>query len=139
MKRLLITAAFLAMASTAHAQMGRGPDLDLDKDGKVTLAEFKKVQADSMLGRLDGDKDGRITKAESKSMEALAARFGGAKAASRIAEMWSKGDANKDGALSRAELDAGSKRRFDQVDANRDGWLSKDELATMRQNRGRAG
>ena len=139
MKRLLITAVFLAMAGAAQAQMGGAPDPDLDKDGKVTLAEFKKVQADSMLGRLDADKDGKITKAESKPIEDLAARFGGAKAKARIAEMWSKGDTNKDGALTRAELDAGSKRRFDQGDTNHDGWLSKEELSTMRQNRGRDG
>jgi Ca2+-binding EF-hand superfamily protein len=139
MKRLLITAAFLAMAGSAHAQMGRGPDPDLDHDGKVTLAEFKKVQAEAMLSRLDADKDGKITKAESKPMEDLAARFGGAKATAHIAEMWSKGDTNKDAALSRAELDAGSKRRFDAGDTNHDGWLSKDELSTMGQNRGRGG
>lgn len=139
MKHLLITVGFLAVASSAQAQMGRGPNPDLDGDGKVTFAEFKKVQADTMLGRLDSDKDGRITKAESKPMEDMVARFGGAKASARISEMWSKGDANKDGALSRAELDTGSKRRFDVGDANRDGWLSKDELATMRKNRGRDG
>ena len=139
MKRLLITVAFLAMAGSAQAQMGRGPNPDLDRDGKVTFAEFKKVQADTMLGRLDSDKDGKITKSESKPMEDMVARFGGAKASARINEMWSRGDANRDGALSRAELDVGSKRRFDAGDANRDGWLSKDELATMRQNRGRGG
>ena len=59
MKRLLITVAFLAMAGSAQAQMGRGPNPDLDRDGKVTFAEFKKVQADTMLGRLDSDKDGK--------------------------------------------------------------------------------
>ena len=139
MKRLLITAVFLARAGSAHAQMGRGPNPDLDGDGKVTLAEFKKLQADTMLERLDANKDGKITKAESKPMEDLAARFGGAKATARIGEMWSRGDTNKDAALSRAELDAGSKRRFDAGDTNHDGWLSKDELATMRKNRGRDG
>ena len=138
MKRFLIPAAVLAMAGSAHAQMGP-PNPDLDHDGKVTWAEYRIVQAGGMLDRLDADKDGRITRAESKPMEDMAARFGGAKATARIAEMWSRGDTNKDGVLSRAELEAGSKRRFDAGDTNHDGWLSKDELATMRQNRGRGG
>ena len=139
MKRLLLSAVLMAMAGSAHAQMGKPADLDLDRDGKVTFAEFKKVQADRMLGRLDANKDGKIAKSESKAMEDLAARFGGADGAKRVALMWSMGDANKDGLLSRAELEAGSKRRFDAGDTNHDGWLSKGELLTMRQNRGRDG
>lgn len=139
MKRLAISAAFLAMASSAHAQMGRGPSPDLDRDGKVTFAEFKTAQADRMMQRLDANKDGRISKAESKVMEDMAQRFGGADAAARIAQMWTLGDTNKDSLLSRAELEAGSKRRFDAADSNHDGWLSQGELLTMRQNRGRDG
>lgn len=139
MKRLVISVAFLAMATSAHAQMGRGPSPDLDHDGKVTFAEFRKAQADRMLERLDTNKDGKISKAESKVMEDMARRFGGAEGATRIARMWTLGDTNKDSLLSRAELEAGSKRRFDAADSNRDGWLSKGELLTMRQNRGRDG
>ncbi|WP_421934991.1 hypothetical protein [Phenylobacterium sp.] len=139
MKRLLISAAFLAMAGSAHAQMGRGPSPDLDRDGKVTFAEFKSAQADRMMARLDANKDGKISKAESKVMEDMAQRFGGADAAARIAQMWTLGDTNRDSQLSRAELEAGSKRRFDAADSNHDGWLSKGELLTMRQNRGRDG
>lgn len=139
MKRFVISAALLAMASSAQAQMLQGPNPDLDRDGKVSFAEFKKVQADRMMERLDANKDGKISRAETKSMEEMAARFGGADAASRVARMWTQGDVNRDGALSHSELEAGSKRRFDIADSNHDGWLSKGELRTMRQNRGRDG
>ncbi|WP_340646837.1 EF-hand domain-containing protein [Phenylobacterium sp.] len=138
MHRFLIVAAALSIAGSAQAQMGP-PNPDANRDGKVTWDEYRSVQSGAMLDRLDSNKDGRITKAESKPMEDMAARFGGAKATARIAEMWSKGDANRDGALSRAELEAMSRRRFDAGDTNHDGWLSKGELATMRQNRGRDG
>jgi Ca2+-binding EF-hand superfamily protein len=44
-------------------------------------------------------------------------------------------DANKDGAVTRAEMDAMTERRFKMTDTNSDGWLSKDELAKSRQGR----
>lgn len=138
MRHLLITAALLAVAGSAHAQIGR-PNPDTNGDGKLTLAEVKVAQVDKVLQRLDANKDGRITKAESKPMEDMVARFGGAKATAQITRMWVQGDANKDAVLSRAEMEAATKRRFEAGDTNHDGWLSKGELSTMRQNRDREG
>ena len=138
MKRLLLTAALLALAGSAHAQIGR-PNPDTNGDGKLTLAELKVAQVDNLLKRLDANKDGRISKAESKPMEDLAARFGGAKATAQITRMWTQGDSNKDSVLSRAEMEVATQRRFDVGDTNNDGWLSKDELANMRKTRGRDG
>jgi hypothetical protein len=45
-------------------------------------------------------------------------------------------DANKDGAVTKAEFEAASKARFDRADTNHDGWLSKGELILMRQRMG---
>ena len=115
--------------------MGAPPDPDTDHDGKVTFDEYKAMAAGRMLQRLDADKDGKVSKAEFQTMVDRMAQVGGPDATARAAERWARDDTNKDGFLSRAEIDAAAKRRFDTADSNHDGWLSKGELLTMRQNR----
>lgn len=138
MKHAFVAAACLtALAGSANAQM-RAPNADLNKDGKVTLAEFKKVQGDTTLSRMDGNKDGKITREEFKAVEARAKTFGGAEMAQRISAMFPVMDANKDGVVVRDEIEAAAARRFGRGDANADGWLSPTELADMRQTRTRA-
>lgn len=138
MKYALIAAAgLLAAAGAADAQM-RGPDPDADRNGKVTLAEFKKAQADAMLGRMDADRDGRITRAEAKAMTDRAKAMGRPEAGQRMEMMFARFDASKDGALSRAEIEASAGPRFTAADANGDGWLSRSELSAMRQRGNRA-
>jgi Ca2+-binding EF-hand superfamily protein len=45
-----------------------------------------------------------------------------------LAEHWFRSmDANKDGQLSRAELEAGTQRLFDRLDANKDGEVTREE------------
>jgi len=128
------------LAGAAQAQMtGRRPDPDLDHDGKVTAAEFKRAQADAMLGRLDTDKDGKISPAETQAMAARAKAFRGEEGARRVAAMTRRLDANHDGTITRAEIEAGAALRFAAGDTNHDGWLSKGELLTMQQNRKREG
>jgi Ca2+-binding EF-hand superfamily protein len=141
MKRLFLAACLAVVAGSAHAQERGGmASADLDHDGKVTVSEFKKAQAERMISRLDTNKDGKISKAEMNAMQAMMGqRAGGAAGGGdRMAAMFDKLDTNKDGVLSHAEIEAGAKRRFDMADTNHDGWLSKGELLTMRQNRGRA-
>lgn len=134
---VLLTAA-LSLPMAAQAQMGP-PNYDADHDGKVTLAEFRGGQADAMLRRLDKDHDGKISREEFRVMEARVQQFGGAEGVARVAAMWSQGDANRDGFLSRAELEIGATRRFRTGDTNNDGWLSKGEILSLRQARDRAG
>lgn len=134
MKRLLLAAGFFCLAATAQAQMGEPPNPDLDRDGKVTFDEFRKVQADTMLARMDANKDGKVARTELKGRDGEAPRGPRKMLADR---MWGMMDANKDGALSRAEIEAAAKFRFDRGDTNKDGWLSKGEIITLRQNRGR--
>jgi Ca2+-binding EF-hand superfamily protein len=114
---------------------GPPPNPDTNHDGKVTFDEFKAMNAGRMMERLDANKDGRISKAEFQVMVDRISQFGGPDAQARAAERWARDDKNKDGFLSRAEIEAASKRRFDMADSNHDGWLSKGELLTMRQNR----
>jgi hypothetical protein len=130
MKLILLAAVATLLASAAQAQIG-APNPDLDKDGKVTLAEYQKTQAGGML-RLDANQDGKVTRAEA---EAVSGRM--PNGAAMVERMWGRLDANKDGVISRIEIDAGAKRRFEAGDTNKDGWLSKGEIQTLRQNRGR--
>lgn len=137
MNRILLAAAFAAIATIAQAQPAPGrepPNPDTDRDGKVTLAEFKAVQGDRqgrMFGRMDANKDGKLTQAE---MDAAAKR---AEAAGRGGPggggMLMRLDANKDGAVTKAEMATMTQRRFEMADTNKDGWLSKGELLMMRQ------
>ncbi|WP_337188790.1 hypothetical protein [Phenylobacterium sp.] len=133
MNRFLIAAVVAPvalLATSVAAQPGRGPDPDADRDGKVTLAEFKAAQAqrtDRLFARLDADKDGRITQAE---IDAVAKGRPGGRGGG---QMLMRLDADKDGAVTRAEMNAGAERRFQAADANKDGWLSKDELRMMQQ------
>ena len=136
---LISSAALTLLAGAAQAQMGPGggprSDPDTDRDGKVTYAEFKAAAGNRMMDRLDANKDGKVSKAEYQTLVDRMTQFGGPEAAARAAERWAQDDTNKDGFLSRAEMDAAGKRRFDAADSNHDGWLSKGELLTMRQNR----
>jgi len=144
MNRILLATAFAAIATAAAAQPGREPpNPDTDRDGKVTLAEFKATQGDRqtrMFARMDANKDGKITQAEA---DTAAKR---AEAAGRTGPnggppggMLMRLDANKDGAVTKAEMAAMTDRRFQMADTNKDGWLSKGELLMMRQRRGPGG
>jgi len=124
---LLSVAAMALLATAAQAQPRLGgamPDFDADRDGKVTAAEFKAGQAerqDRMFARLDANGDGKLTAGAPRSAVSLA---GG---------MLMMLDADRDGAVTRAEMGAMADRRFQTADANKDGWLSPAELQTMRQ------
>lgn len=132
--------ALTLLAAPAQAQMmGRAPDPDLNKDGKVTLAEYRKSQTDTLLGSFDKNRDGQITRAEFKPMEDMARRFGGAAGATRVAELWARLDTNRDGIVTRAEIEAGAERRFAASDADGDGILDKTELTSLRQSRSSGG
>lgn len=130
MKLVLLAAAVILSASAAQAQMW-APNPDIDKDGKITLAEYQKTQAGGVL-RLDADNDGKVTRAEA---QAVSGRVPNGSA--MVDRMWGRLDANGDGVITRTEIDASAKRRFEIGDTNKDGWLSKGELQTLRQNRGR--
>jgi Ca2+-binding EF-hand superfamily protein len=137
MIRTTIFASLLALSTTvALAQPGPGrnpPSPDADKDGKVTLVEFKAAQNQRqgrMFDRMDADGDGKITQTEADAMARRAEAAGrGAPGGPGVMGL----DANKDGAVTRAEMDAMTERRFKSADADSDGSLSQDELAKTRQ------
>lgn len=140
MKRIVIATAFAAFtlaAAQAQPMGGQPPNPDANKDGKVTLVEFKAAQDQRMgrmFNRLDANKDGKITQAEADAMAKRAAAAGrsppgGGQGAGGLMRM----DANRDGAVTRAEMGAMTERRFKMADTNNDGWLSKGELLMIQQ------
>lgn len=136
----LICLCLSALATPAAAQMfGRAPNPDLNGDGHVTAAEYRKSQADSLLGSFDKNKDGQISRAEFKALEDMARRFGGQAGAGRVAAMWTQMDADRNGMVNRAEIEAAADRRFATADLDRDGRLDKVELTSLRQGRASAG
>jgi Ca2+-binding EF-hand superfamily protein len=145
MTRILLAAAAAALLAAAApwsalAQPGpdgrRPPNPDTDKDGKVTLAEFKASQAERqnrMFARMDMNKDGKITQAEMDAARKAAEASGRGPPGGGAGGMLARLDTNKDGALSKAEMGAMTEQRFKRADTNNDGWLSKGELLMMRQ------
>jgi Ca2+-binding EF-hand superfamily protein len=136
----LFAACLLSLAATGAAAQATGPrppQFDLNRDGKVTLAEFKLVQVDGLLKRLDANHDGRIAAVELRAAGDRAKAMGSKDAADRARSLQARLDSNGDGMIIRAELEASIARRFGLADSNSDGWLSKGELLSMRQNRTR--
>jgi hypothetical protein len=53
--------------------------------------------------------------------------------------MWTQMDADRNGMVNRAEIEAAADRRFATADLDRDGRLDKVELTSLRQGRASAG
>ena len=143
MKFFAIAAVATLLATVAQAQPGPGgspPNPDADRDGKVTLAEFKAAQGERqgrMFSRMDSNKDGKVTQAEVDAVTARAEASGGQPRGDGPRRGPGGGlmrlDVNKDGAVTLAEMGAMTQQRFDMADTNKDGWLSKGELLMMQQ------
>lgn len=116
-------------------------ELDKNKDGKLGKEEMPR-RGDRKHGRdghgpreamtrLDTDKDGRISRAESAAGEA--------KLASRFEQM----DANKDGFIDRADHELRAKQRKDEwftsADTDKDGKLSRVEVDAAKSSHGERG
>jgi len=93
---------------------------DTNKDGKVSLDEFMAEHA-RLFGAADVDKDGSLSVDEFRRRGRLIQSLG----TTTIFDML---DANGDGKISQAELDAPTKRWVGRYDANKDGALDADEL-----------
>jgi Ca2+-binding EF-hand superfamily protein len=119
--------------------------LDTDRDGRITQAEMEAVRGQwaerradrgsDIFTRLDTDRNGQLSQSEFNAgreqrverrrdhRDRRMARDGHGAPGERFAKL----DANKDGAVSAAELDQAAATRFAEMDANRDGALTADE------------
>lgn len=130
--RLAITA--FAVLATATAAMAAGPGFpsgekgftraDADKNGKLTLAEVSPAIEKRLFG-FDANGDKSVTAAE------IDARFKAAYDRRRDGLMAAL-DADKDGAITEAELSAYLALQFGKADADKDGGLTIEEARGWR-------
>lgn len=135
MKMISLAAVLLTLsAGAALAQGAPGGRMDANGDGNVTLSEFKTARV-TMMMRADANKDAKLSKAELEAGRAAMAQRGGEGGAPKGpggGMMFGMMDANKDGFLTRPEIEKMLERRFGRIDVNGDGSLSASEMAAMR-------
>jgi Ca2+-binding EF-hand superfamily protein len=113
---------------------GKFDELDKNKDGKLTKEEMPRHRDGGhgkrghgpreATAKLDTDKDGRISRAEATAGEG------------RLASRFDQMDANRDGFIDRVDHQARAKQRTDawfaKADADQDGKLSRAEVDAAR-------
>jgi Ca2+-binding EF-hand superfamily protein len=142
---LAMTAALLTLGAVSahgapHEHSAFITDYDLDKDGKVTAAEFKTVR-EQRFAAMDANKDGALTEAEyvgeyeGRLTAQLAASTESAerKEEQRVRQMrqahvrFGVLDTSKDGRMSPAEFEASGLRAFAEQDGDGDGVITPGE------------
>lgn len=101
--------------------------MDADHDGKITAAEHA-AGSKKMFEKMDGNHDGRVTAVE---MDAGQKAMKGQDATQRSMASTTKiktVDINEDGILTDEEHAAASQRMFEKMDADRDGKVTAAEL-----------
>lgn len=106
--------------------------LDLDQDGKVSLAEVETVDSlnrggrASSFSRMDADRDGMITLSEWETSSA-STRTMPSGHSTNIVDAYLALDLNHDGTLTADELRSVATSVFDQFDTDGDGSISREE------------
>ncbi|MBB1249006.1 EF-hand domain-containing protein [Rhizobium sp. G21] len=114
--------------------------LDADKDGKVSKQEMQAAM-NATLSVVDSNKDGFLSKQEVEAgkdalkayrqkvkAEPNAAPVKPARLPNGVIKHFDRIDANKDGKLSKEELDRVADRMFQRRDANKDGFITAQEF-----------
>ncbi|NOD48430.1 MULTISPECIES: EF-hand domain-containing protein [unclassified Ruegeria] len=132
---VLSAVAVTGTSVLAAGKGGREPvsfqELDADGDGQVTQQEMEAHRT-ARFTQADTDGDGQLSLDE---MQAAAQK----KASDRVAKMFEKNDANKDGFLSQDELPKPRRadKMFDRMDADNSGGISEQEFADAKDKMGR--
>jgi hypothetical protein len=135
MRRALVLTVFaLSLAGVAGAAEPRLIS-DANNDGKVTLSEYQANRRGFVM-KADKDRDGKVSRAEAERAAAdlrLDLEYAGlidAKAVGRSGG-FERMDANRDGVITPAEVDAVTKARFARFDLNHDGVFDRDEARAL--------
>lgn len=154
-------AAQPADGARSHRGMHGGIErFDTDNDGRISRAEFDKASAEREarmaqhperaeragkkhhapldFNALDANRDGYIVRSEVSAYHDRMRPQREAERKARFDERFNTADLNKDGKLSRVEVDEKMGRladRFAWIDENRDGFLTRAELAAGRDRR----
>ncbi len=112
---------------------------DVDKDGKVTRAEFES-RVTEMFGRADLDGDGRITDADLPPMmrgrDVLSGNGNmhrkGRRRGARFMRFLRGADVNGDNVITSEEAKVAAFKRFDRFDRNGDGTVDEADLTKMK-------
>lgn len=143
----------ISKAELTAALEGRFAKMDVDKDGKLTQQDRDAMRAqriDTRFAALDTDRNGQVSKAEFAAAKQTRAEAG--KPGEREGRGWGgrgrhhgpgkggmmhggpggRGDANKDGTVTKAEFMAGPLAMFAKADTNKDGSVSAEEMKAGR-------
>ena len=105
--------------------------MDSNKDGKLSKEEVKGPLKDD-FSKIDTNKDGFLTKAELDKAPKPESKGGKQEASKKkepsIDELIKTMDANTEGKLSKEEAKGPLEKDFAKIDTNKDGFLSKAEL-----------
>jgi Ca2+-binding EF-hand superfamily protein len=134
MKATTLVMAGLALASLTAVGIANEPYLprgakmfqrmDADNNGKISLEEVKPKLAKRFLA-IDDNADGTVTSAEIDTWLK-------AKIEKRKVRLLGRLDADKNGAVSRTELDQFVEAMFNEADVNDDGGVSMDEAKAFK-------
>jgi len=121
-----VSAPVLAGGGPECQEKAARMDVEGNRDGMITAVDHA-AGADKRFAKMDANKDGKITAAEidaSHGAESAAWAKHSMSAAEKIRNL----DANNAGALTRTEYAAGSQKMFAKLDANGDGNLTTAEM-----------
>ncbi len=103
----------------------------MDKNGDGAISRDEAAAHKGLVkhfDEIDANKDGKLTKEEMQGFHKTMRD----KHAAKFDEKFKAADKDNDGALTKAEAEAGKMRHvvkhFDQLDANKDGKVTRDEL-----------
>lgn len=157
-KSLIVIALIIGLASAAAISQNApsaGPNkdrgaarmqaADTDKDGMLSKAEVEKSspRLAQAFDKLDSNKDSKLSADELKAgRDAMRSQGRQGKDGKRGRGLFESADANKDGVVTRQELETALAQKdpkqralqaFDAADSNKDGQLSQQELAAAKQ------